>query len=245
MNRHARIVLVLVLSLASTEVLADGIELQPASGQPLKPVPQSPLYSSLWENSVDASPVIQTSFTQVTPEEETTPPDEAPATEQQTVVPETTDVTQHTTSPELTESPVANAGTPAAAAPFLDLNQEQATAAPMMATGDSETNELFTRLAVWTVIILCLCVLTVLALRRWQRRQGILPSGAGQSRVLETLAIGPGRAVTLVQLGDVRALVGTDGSGINTIVLAPPAFEEELTRFDHQPADTPASDQAA
>jgi Na+-translocating ferredoxin:NAD+ oxidoreductase RnfE subunit len=50
--------------------------------------------------------------------------------------------------------------------------------------------------------------------------------------VLETLSIGPGRAVSLVQLGSVRAVVGTDGSGIKTIVLAPPAFEEQLSEFD-------------
>ncbi len=132
-----------------------------------------------------------------------------------------------------------------AAEPFLDLAQPVPSEEATLATNDSETNELFVRLAVWTVIILCLCVLTVLALRRWQRRQGILPEGAGRSRVLETLAIGPGRAVSLVQLGDLRAVVGTDGSGIKTIVLAPPAFEDELSRFEEPSVEGAADAEAA
>jgi len=115
--------------------------------------------------------------------------------------------------------------------PYFDLNStnEQSTTAQ---AGMQDSNDLFTRLAVWTVIILCLCVLTVLGLRRWQRQQGILPPGIGQARVLETLALGPGRAVSLIQLGNVRAVVGTDGSGIKTIVLAPNEFHEELSSFD-------------
>lgn len=245
MNRHTRILFILVMTLAGGQVIADDIELQPASGRPLKPVPQSPLYSSLWESSVESSPVIQTSLTQVATADDTEPVDEDTVPEQHIVAAETDDVIDPAAAAQLSESPAPQTAEAAATTPFIDLNQEASTPSPVMATGDSETNELFTRLAVWTVIILCLCVLTVLALRRWQRRQGILPAGAGRSRVLETLAIGPGRAVTLVQLGDVRALVGTDGSGINTIVLAPPAFEEELTQFENQPADSPVSEQAA
>ncbi len=125
-------------------------------------------------------------------------------------------------------SPVSNNGKP-----YFDLNTSLTEVAQADADA-SDTSGLFTNLAIWTVIILCLCVLTVLGLRRWQQKQGLIPEHVGQSRVLETLAIGPGRAVSLVQLGSVRAVVGTDGSGIKTIVLAPPAFDEELGEFDDE-----------
>lgn len=125
-------------------------------------------------------------------------------------------------------APVSNNGKP-----YFDLNTDLADAAQADANA-SDTSGLFTNLAIWTVIILCLCVLTVLGLRRWQQKQGLIPEHVGQSRVLETLAIGPGRAVSLIQLGSVRAVVGTDGSGIKTIVLAPPAFEDELGEFDEE-----------
>jgi len=111
--------------------------------------------------------------------------------------------------------------------PFFELTQptdEASTSESGFAS--SETNQLFSRLAVWTVIVLCLCVLTVLALRRWQRGQGMLPSSRGNAKILETLALGPGRAVALVQLGQHQAFVGTDSGGISTIVLAPPAFDD-------------------
>lgn len=122
--------------------------------------------------------------------------------------------------------------------PFLDLSQRDSRSeAEPMASGRAETSDMFVRLAVWTVIVLGLCVLTVLGLRRWQQRQGILPSGSGTSRILETLALGPGRAVSLVQLGDVQAMVGTDGGGIRTIVLVPPAFEEQLSHYGEDGTD--------
>ena len=132
----------------------------------------------------------------------------------------------HRTTPE--DTPVA-----AAATPFWDPTQPDEVASPSLTgSSSSETNALFSRLAIWTVIILCLCVLTVLGLRRWQRRQGLLPSGRGQARIIETLALGPGRAVSLVQLGPHQAFVGTDSGGISTIVLAPPAFEDALDALE-------------
>lgn len=132
-----------------------------------------------------------------------------------------------------TEAPAAQPSANNPALPQTDehpyFNLQDATESTAAAAPVDDTNELLTRLAIWTVIVLCLCVLTVLGLRHWQRRQGILPPSVGRSRVLETLAIGPGRAVSLVELGDVRAIVGTDGGGIRTIVLAPQAFGEELS----------------
>ena len=53
----------------------------------------------------------------------------------------------------------------------------------------------------------------------------MLPISQGNSRVLETVTIGPNRSVCLVQLRDVQAVVGCDASGIQSIVLAPASFE--------------------
>lgn len=205
---------------ADDTVVAPELILLPAGEQSLQPVPQSSGYESLWDEATTSAPIVQTSLTQIVAEEVDSRPlesVEAAADEQSEPQAEA----QQTTTK-----------------PFLDLLQETPQPTPTLAAADAETNDMLVRLAVWTVIILCLCVLSMLGLRRWQRRQGILPEGGGQSRVLETLAIGPGRAVSLIQLGDVRAVVGTDGTGIKTIVLAPAAFDEELSQFDDEPPET-------
>jgi flagellar biogenesis protein FliO len=189
--------------------MSAGYQLQAASNELLRPIPETPIYKSVWHDSTQPSTIVQTGYTS----------------------------TETSTSQQADAPP---------AKPFLDLTTDTAGEQAEMATGTEDgTKELFMRLAVWTVIILCLCVLTMLGLRHWQRRQGILPPKAGQARVLETLAIGPGRAVSLVQLGSVRAVVGTDGSGIKTIVLAPPAFDEELDDFESEPPHNDSSNHAA
>ena len=194
-----------------------GFNLQPASHEPLRSVPGPPVYRSIWDNTEPPMPVVQTSFT-------------------------TTDLAGPAADTVGPERDSANES--AHAEPFIDLLNETPNE-PLASTSTGGTNQMFVRLAVWTVIILCLCILTLLALRRWQRRQGLLPPGVGQSRVLETLSIGPGRAVSLIQLGSVRAVVGTDGSGIKTIVLAPPAFEERLSEFNDDAPSISATGDAA
>ncbi len=122
----------------------------------------------------------------------------------------------------------------ATATPFLDLRRPevpQQTASTPPSVGNSD---LFVGLGVWTVIVLCLCVLTVLGIRHWQRGRGMLPLSNSSSRVLETVSLGPNRMISLVALGDVRAIVGCDAAGIRSIVLAPPRFEEELSMTEHQ-----------
>lgn len=246
MNAGLRTVAAIVLTVIATTCAAQdagvGTEyvLQPAGDESLRSVPGAPTFESMWEGTAGAAPILQASLTQPSSSEE-----DSELVESAVLV---ESVTAAVDSPAV-ENPAADTTADVAAdvadsEPFIDLQNPTSEPAPSMAAAGSETNELFVRLAVWTIIILCLCVLTMLGLRRWQRRQGILPEGAGQSRVLETLAIGPGRAVSLVQLGDVRAVIGTDGSGIKTIVLAPPAFDEELSQFDDEPTDA-AEDQAA
>ena len=101
--------------------------------------------------------------------------------------------------------------------PFLDLTAEQSASAELRPE-PATNSELFVQLAIWTVIILCACVLVVLGIRYVQRRQGLLPETDHQSRVLQTLSLGAHRTVSLVQLGEVRAIVGCDSTGVSNIV---------------------------
>lgn len=117
------------------------------------------------------------------------------------------------------------------AEPFLDLRPE-ATVSRDVQPEDATNSELFMRLGVWTVIILCCCFLVVLGIRYWQRSQGILPQTDNNARVLRSLSLGGNRTISLVQLGDVRALVGCDSSGVSNIVLAPQPFDMEMMHAD-------------
>jgi flagellar biogenesis protein FliO len=116
---------------------------------------------------------------------------------------------------------------------FLDLTQPIHTAdAAEISTSEPSNRDMFVQFGVWTVIILCCCGLTVLSIRHWQRRNGILPVANSVSRVLETVSLGPRRSISLVQLGDVRAVVGCDATGVTSIVLAPESFEISLAETD-------------
>jgi len=115
---------------------------------------------------------------------------------------------------------------------FLDLDSPETTQTSADAAQPSDM-DMIARLATWTVIILCLCVLTALGVRRWQRKNGMLPETQGHSRVLETVSLGPNRSVSLVQLRDIQAVVGCDASGIQSIVLAPASFDEVMGEADH------------
>jgi flagellar biogenesis protein FliO len=206
------LILPLLLLAGSANAESASARLVAADKSPLKRVPDTSVYRPSWSGFQTPAPILQASYTEST----------AAAG----------GGSQNASASEL---PVADS-----VKPYFDLNMDMAEAAQADAEV-SDTSGLFTKLAVWTVIILCLCVLTVLGLRRWQKNQGLIPEHVGQARVLETLAIGPGRAISLIQLGDVRAVVGTDGSGIKTIVLAPPAFEDELGEFDDNEDDSLAA----
>lgn len=126
---------------------------------------------------------------------------------------------------------------------FLDLSTESRQPDQVQTAEPSDT-DLLIRFGTWTIIILCCCGLTVLAIRRWQRTRGMLPETNSLSRVLETVALGPNRSVSLVQMRDVRAVVGCDGSGISSIVLAPEPFEHSLEQTDSVTMET-ENEQAA
>jgi|GEM_PF-2701838 len=203
--RCLTLILLPLLLAGSANAESASTRLVPADESALKRVPATSIYRPSWTGLDSPAAIFQTSHAK-----------------------SDKDNTGVTRALDTQSSPVANNGKP-----YFDLNTDLSEAA--QADADvSDTSGLFTNLAIWTVIVLCLCVLTVLGLRRWQKNQGLIPENVGQARVLETLAIGPGRAISLIQLGSVRAVVGTDGSGIKTIVLAPTAFEDELSEFEDE-----------
>ena len=134
------------------------------------------------------------------------------------------------TAPQVTTAQNANTE-----APFLDLTGGRDNDAPLTSTPGSGmqptafSSEQFVTMLIWILVLICLMVLTILGLRRWQRTRGLLPVVNGQSRVLQTLSLGPGRTVSLIEMNGLRALVGADAWGIRTIVLAPPSFDEALS----------------
>ena len=123
---------------------------------------------------------------------------------------------------------------------FLDLRDEaktNVTAAPVGERGaevsiQSSPMQVLSRAVAWIVIALCLFSLAALGVRRWQRQRGLLPTPGSRSRVIETLSLGPGRSVSLIEMAGHRALVAFDAGGIKQLVLTPPSFQDELTEAD-------------
>ena len=121
---------------------------------------------------------------------------------------------------------------------FLDLTSssaatapatsEQAAAATLDVSMSSSPTQVVMRAVAWISIVLCVCCLIILGARRWQRERGLLPTTTSRSRVMETLSLGPGRTVSLIEMHGYRALVATDAGGIRSLVLAPPSFEDSL-----------------
>ena len=123
--------------------------------------------------------------------------------------------------------------------PFLDLRQHEsavsvshessaANAGQAEVSLNSGPLQVLMRAVAWIVIALCLTSLTFLGLRRWQRQRGLLPTTNAKCKVLETLSLGPGRTVSLIEMAGFRALVASDAGGIRSLVLAPSNFQEEL-----------------
>jgi len=122
---------------------------------------------------------------------------------------------------------------------FLDLTQdkqslqagpssERSVEGNLEITAGSNPTQVLMRAVAWIVIALCIFSLTILGLRHWQRQRGLLPTTNSRSRVVETLSLGPGRTVSLIELAGFRALVASDAGGIRSLVLAPLSFPDEL-----------------
>jgi flagellar biogenesis protein FliO len=123
---------------------------------------------------------------------------------------------------------------------FLDLRDEAKSNGPAAPVGErgaevsieSSPMQVLSRAVAWIVIALCLFSLAALGVRRWQRQRGLLPTPGSRSRVIETLSLGPGRSVSLIEMAGHRALVAFDAGGIKQLVLTPPSFQDELTEAD-------------
>lgn len=123
---------------------------------------------------------------------------------------------------------------------FLDLRDDakpKSASAPIGERGaevaiETSPVQVLSRAVAWIVIALCLFSLAALGVRRWQRQRGLLPTPGSRSRVIETLSLGPGRSVSLIEMAGHRALVAFDAGGIKQLVLTPPSFQDELTEAD-------------
>lgn len=135
---------------------------------------------------------------------------------------------------------------------FLDLTGEAEAAEPTETpksasagsaevTLDGNPSHVLMRAVAWIVIALCVFSLAALGIRWWQRQRGLLPTSNSRSRVIETLSVGPGRTVSLIELAGFRALVAADASGIRQLVLAPPSFHDEISDAEDELTDKPES----
>jgi flagellar biogenesis protein FliO len=139
--------------------------------------------------------------------------------------------------------PVAEAAVEkSSAAPFISLAADDTSSTSLGSVGGGLSDDnLLIQMATWTVVVLCLCVLTILGIRRWQRSRGMLPEGVQTGRIVDTLVLGPGRSISLIQIQGLRALVGCDATGIRTIALASPGFDDELTSALAENQPTPVA----
>ena len=135
--------------------------------------------------------------------------------------------TQSVKGQHAAEKAAASQSTDKTLPPFIDLSDEPLETATA-GTVEPTNTDMLIRLGTWTVIVMCLCGLTVLAIRRWQTKHGMLPVARGQSQIVETVVLGANRSVSLVELRGVQALVGCDAGGIQSIVPVPPAFPDIL-----------------
>jgi flagellar biogenesis protein FliO len=92
--------------------------------------------------------------------------------------------------------------------------------------------DMLTRLAWGTVLVLGLAAASIWGMRRWVKAHE--PTGGGPSvlRLVETLPLGNRCSLHLVQLGNRELLVGVDAGGMKSIVPLPKAFDEVLAETE-------------
>jgi flagellar protein FliO/FliZ len=112
---------------------------------------------------------------------------------------------------------------------------------------------MLTRLAIGTITVLGLSVVTLWAGRRWLRGQPPNATAAGQLRLVDSIALGSRCSLYLVQAGQRQVLAGVDGAGLKSLVTLTEPFEAaladaELPRIgpgDHELADRATPQPAA
>lgn len=85
------------------------------------------------------------------------------------------------------------------------------------------------RLAFGTVVVLILCGGTMWFGRSWiAKHQGILTSAGKELRLIESTRVGGHCCVHLLQVGNQRIIVGTDRTGLHSVVPLPESFSSVL-----------------
>lgn len=123
--------------------------------------------------------------------------------------------------------------------PFLDLTRPQETVADVDGPGIDQ--DMLLNFALWMVVILCLCGLTVVGLRMLQKR-GLVTAGStgastGKAKVVDSLSLGRNRLIQLVEIGGRQVLVASDPTGIQSMVPMADDFEDSLLHASSQLED--------
>ncbi|MGH7168677.1 MAG: flagellar biosynthetic protein FliO [Gemmataceae bacterium] len=90
---------------------------------------------------------------------------------------------------------------------------------------------MFLRLALGTIFVLILCVVTLWMGKRWIRPLTGPQSENKQLRIVESLALGGRCSVYLLQAGEVKVLAGIDGAGIKALLPLPAEFAGALAEM--------------
>lgn len=91
-----------------------------------------------------------------------------------------------------------------------------------------DTGAMLKKLVFGTATVLALCVVTMVAGRRWLRGAPPRTAKTGKLRLIESVSLGNRCSVYLLRVGDLQILAGTDSSGMKSLVPLPPSFEQAI-----------------
>jgi len=119
-----------------------------------------------------------------------------------------------------------------AAEPFLDLRNEDVAPAVSPAQSDQPDMSTLIDIAAWTVVVLSLFGLCVLAFRYLKGNHKQTPTNAAKARIVESLSLGMRGEVSLIELDGIRIVVGSDASGFKAIGFPPMGFTDHLSQAE-------------
>ena len=106
-----------------------------------------------------------------------------------------------------------------------------------------QTGAVLAKMAVGTVFVLGLCVVSLYFARPWLKRMQVSGS-PNSSFVLEgSLSVGNRAVLHLVRVGDIRLVAGTDATGLKSLISLPASFKDVLE--EQLPAAEPVVPAAA
>ncbi|HTU18370.1 MAG TPA: flagellar biosynthetic protein FliO [Gemmataceae bacterium] len=128
------------------------------------------------------------------------------------------------------EPPTAAVAAPPLAAPSAKTTDPLEYTPPPLPDLPSPS-AMFLRLALGTVFVLILCVLTLWIGKRWIRPLAGPQGENKQLRIIESLTLGGRCSVYLLQAGEARVLAGVDGAGIKALLPLPAEFAGALAEM--------------